>query len=487
MTLPDILSNLVIAFNYFVLAYFLALYLVYGTLISISFVHLLRHMREWSWAWEWEGSGRLLASELVQPISIIAPAYNEEKTVVESVRALLALEYPHYEVIVVNDGSKDATVQRLVESFDMFPVMPSFKRDIPCKDVRAMYVSRTHDNLLVVDKQNGGKSDALNAGINLATSPLVCCIDADTLIESDALRRMLRPYLIDPDRVVAVGASIRIANGCRVDRGRIVHTGLSADAIPVFQVVEYLRAFLFGRTAWNLLGGHLIISGALGLFRKDLLLKIGGYATDTVGEDMEIVTRLHRYCLENKRPYAVHFIPDPAGWTEAPDSLKILSKQRDRWQRGLLDTLMRHRKMLLNPRYGWVGLFTMPFFFFIEALAPLVEIFGLLMLGVALLMGALDWEFAALFLCVSLGLGVLLSLTSLALEEISFHRYPRTRDMMRLVAYAILENFGYRQMTAFWRLKGTWSYLRGQKQWGKMERKGFGPSATPPPGTKPPP
>jgi cellulose synthase/poly-beta-1,6-N-acetylglucosamine synthase-like glycosyltransferase len=479
VSFQEILSALILGFNHFVLVYFLVLYLTYGMLLCISFSTILSHMREWEWEWEWEGGGTLQSSNLLLPISIVAPAYNEEKTVVQSVRALMALEYPNYEVIVVNDGSRDATVERLVEAFEMYEVAPSIKRDLPNREVRALYVSRLHDNLLLVDKENGGKSDALNAGINVATCPLVCAIDADTLIERDALRRLVRPFLLAPERVVAVGASIRIANGCEVDRGRIVRTALSDNPIPVFQVVEYLRAFLFGRSAWNHLGGHLIISGALGLFRKEAMVEVGGYATDTVGEDMEIVTRLHRHYREAKKDYEVCFIPDPAGWTEAPENLTILARQRDRWQRGLLETLTRHAPMILNPRYGLVGMFTMPFFVFIEAMAPLVETVGLAMFAVALFAGIVDLGFAVLFFLVAFGLGVLLSVTSLALEEISFHRYPRPGDLWRLVGYAVLENFGYRQLTAWWRLKGIWNFLRGKKSWGKMERKGFTAAGTP--------
>lgn len=481
-TFLDILAAIVLGFNYAVVAYFLLIYGTYAVLVFLSFFNLLSHMREWEWQWKWEGGGKLLSSNLMVPISIVAPAYNEEKTIVQSLRALMALEYPSYEVVVVNDGSKDATVRAVIDAFDMYEIAQSTKRDLPSREVRALYTSRVYPNLLLVDKVNGGKSDALNAGISIATSPLVLCIDADTLIEPDALRRMVRPFLADPKRVIAVGATLRIANGCEVDRGRITKTALADNPIPVFQVIEYLRAFLFGRIAWNALGGHLIISGALGLFRKDAVIRVGGYATDTVGEDMELVTRMHRYHLEQKLPYKVEFIPDPAGWTEAPESLSVLSRQRDRWQRGLLDTLWRHARMFLNPRYGWVGMFTMPFFVFVEAMAPLIEMAGLLVFAIALVMGAVDAEFAMLFFIVAFGLGVLLSLSSLALEEISFHRYPKASDVWRLVGFALLENFGYRQMTAWWRIKGTWSFLRGRKQWGKMERKGFAPTPPKSPG-----
>lgn len=463
---------LLVAFNHAVFAYFLLLHGSYGVLLLRSFFAVRAHLREWSA--QGEVDARLMASDLVLPISIIAPAYNEERTVVESVRALLALEYPAFEVILVNDGSKDATLARLLEAFDMYEIFQAVKQDLRSQEIRGVYVSRTHENLVVVDKVNGGKADALNAGINVATSPLVCAIDADTLVEPDALLRIVRPFLLEPERVVAAGGTIRIVNGCRVERGRIVGIGLARSPVAVFQVVEYLRAFLFGRISFNVLGGHLIISGAFGLFRKDALVKVGGYATDTVGEDMEIVTRLHRWHRERGIDYAVEFVPDPIGWTEAPESLQVLGRQRDRWQRGLLDTLVRHRRMLFNPRYGAVGMLTMPFFTFVEALSPLVELAGLAVFAGSLAVGAVDAAFAAMFLLVAFGLGVLLSVSSLLLEELSFHRYPRWRQVARLLAYAALENFGYRQLVAWWRVRGTINYLRGKKQWGRMERIGFG-------------
>jgi cellulose synthase/poly-beta-1,6-N-acetylglucosamine synthase-like glycosyltransferase len=469
--LVDLGLHLVIAFNYFVLFYFLAMNTAYGLLLLRSFFGMLSHLREWTGAVE--GSDELLTSDLTLPISIIAPAYNEEKTVVQSVRALLSLHYPAYEVILVNDGSKDGTLAALVEQFDMYEIFQAVKRDLDSKPVRGIYASRLHENLVVVDKENGGKSDALNAGINVATSPLVCVIDADTLIEPDALLRIARPFLTDPEHTLAVGGTIRIANGCEVDRGRIVRVGLARSRLAVFQVVEYLRAFLFGRLSWNYFGGNLIISGALGLFRKASIVQVGGYATDTVGEDMEVVARLHRWHHEHKVPYAIRFIPDPIAWTEAPESARVLSRQRDRWQRGLLDTLTRHARMILNPRYGWVGMFGMPFFVFVEAMAPVVEIFGLGIFIASVAAGVVDYWFAGVFLLIAFGLGVLLSVTSLVLEEISFHRYPRAQDVWRLVLFAVLENFGYRQMTSWWRLKGLWGFLRGKKQWGRMERKGF--------------
>ncbi|HEX9935792.1 MAG TPA: glycosyltransferase [Longimicrobium sp.] len=426
---------------------------------------------------------KMLGSRVVPGISMLAPAYNEAATISESVRALLALYYPNLEVVVVNDGSKDETMAVLIDQFDLAPIHPIYPRRVASAEVVALYRSRTHPNLVVVDKRNGGKADALNAGLNLATGDLVCAIDADTLIEPDALIRMVRPF-IDDDRVIAAGGTIRIANASRVESGRVVETRVPRRALPGFQVVEYLRAFLFGRLGWNRLGGNLIISGAFGLFRRDLMLAAGGYLHETVGEDMELVLRLRRIGYEQGGPHRVDFIPDPVAWTEAPSSFRVLSRQRDRWQRGLADVLWRHRGLLFNPKYGRMGTVVYPYFVFNEMLAPVVEFVGLVGVILGLLLGAINWPFATLFFLTAYGLGALLTLTALVLEEMNFHRYHTFADLVMLVVWALLENLGYRQLTVIWRLKGMWNYIRGSRAWGTMDRTGFTTVAKPAAGAK---
>ncbi len=300
----------------------------------------------------------------------------------------------------------------------------------------------------------------------------MCAIDADTLIEADALQRMVRPFLRGSG-VLAAGGTIRIANGSVVQGGRVVEARVPGRPVAGFQVVEYLRAFLFGRLGWNLLGGNLIISGAFGLFRRDAVLDAGGYLHDTVGEDMELVLRLRRRGYENGGPTRIEFVPDPVAWTEAPETLRVLGRQRDRWHRGLADVLWRHRGLLFNPRYGWMGMLVFPYFFFVELLAPVVELVGLLGLLLGVVIGAIDVPFAILFFLVAYGLGAVLTVMTLVLEEMSFHRYDRFRDRVLLVLWALLENVGYRQLTVLWRLRGLEKYLRGKTDWGAMERRGF--------------
>lgn len=406
------------------------------------------------------------------PITLIAPAFNEEATVVESVRSLLSLNYPEYEVVVVNDGSRDGTVARMVEAFEMrpYPKMSTF--DVETAEIRQTYRSRRHPHLWLVDKENGGKADALNVGLCFCRTPLFCAMDADTLLERDALTRVVRPFL-EESTTVAAGGIIRIANGCTIEAGAVTEVRLPDSIVARFQVLEYLRAFLVGRMGWDALKGNLIISGAFGIFRRSTVIAAGGFSTETVGEDMELVVRLHRYCMDHDVPYAISFVPDPVAWTEAPESLRILGRQRDRWQRGLSESLTRHRAMLFRRRYGRIGMLVMPHFYFLEMWGPLVEMLGYLVFALTLLLGWTSVTYVSAFLLVAVVLGITLSVSALAFEELAFGRYPRLKDLVRLFILAVAENVGYRQLTAFWRLRGLFRFLRKAEGWGAMPRLGF--------------
>lgn len=406
------------------------------------------------------------------PITLLVPAYNEESTCVESVRSLLTIEYPDFEIIVINDGSRDATAERLRNAFEMVPAQRMRMADFSPETVRGTYRSRWHPNLWLVDKENGGKGDALNAGLEVCQTPLFCAMDADTILERDALIRIVRPFLED-QRTVAVGGVIRIVNGCRVEAGRITDIRLPTSWLARFQVLEYLRAFLAGRMGWHALGSTLVISGAFGMFNRSVSVAAGGFRTDVVGEDMELVVRLHRYCRENSRPYRVSFVPDPVAWTEAPESLRILGRQRDRWQRGLSESMMLHRTMLFKPRYGRIGMWAFPHFFFLEMLGPAVELLGYASFAATIALGWAPMLYIVTFLLVAIVLGLILSVAAVALEEITFRRYPRLRDLFILFGVAVLENFGYRQLVTFWRVRGMVNFLRKRKNWGEMDRKGF--------------
>lgn len=464
------LEFLLHSYFFFVIGYFVVVNLTYTFFLGMSFREILYYMRHNSF-----GNLRLLVqSELTPPVSILAPAYNEEPTVVESVKSLLKLNYGKYEVVVINDGSKDGTLERLITEFQMYPSRQVYRGLLQAKPVRGIYKSHkpAYRNLVVVDKENGGKADALNVGINVAEFEYVCAIDADSLLEEDSLQKVVKPFLED-ETMVAVGGIVRIANGCKVVNGRVVKVGLSDKLFPIFQVVEYFRAFLSGRMIWHGVNGLLIISGAFGMFKRSAVIEVGGYRHDTVGEDMELVVRLHRRMREWKRPYRIAFVPDPVCWTEAPETRLMLGRQRNRWHRGLLDTMLLHKKMFLNPRYGVIGLAAMPYFVIVELFGPLIEFLGYLILVVMIAMNILNLEMMILFFIVALFYGVMYSVGAVLLEEISFQRYPKPSDLALLLSIGVIENFGYRQMTMWWRVKGFWDYFRGKKSWGTMQRKGF--------------
>src|SRR3954466_15573752 len=402
--LSSLVSQVLVKGQFGVLLYFLAVNGWYLILRVSSLLELRRHMLLIA-----DESRHLLLSSTLSPtISILAPAYNEEATIETSLRALLALQYPSLEIIVISDGSKDRTVQVLIEKFDLVPVKTIYEQRIKTKPVRTLYRSSTYSSPVVVDKENGGKADALNVGLSSARGALVCAMDADTLIEADGLQRMVRPFLYATD-VVATGGTIRVVNGSEVKFGRVVKTAVPTHMLAGVQVVEYLRAFLFGRLGWNRLGGNIIISGAFGLFQREAVVNAGGYLHDTVGEDMELVLRLKRLSYERGGPGKIAFVPDPVAWTEVPESPGSLGRQRDRWHRGLADVLWRHRRMMFNPRYGVTGLFVFPYYVFVELLAPVVEVIGLATLALGLAFGMLDWHFAALFYLTAYGLGTALT------------------------------------------------------------------------------
>jgi len=451
-----------------ILTYFLALNTFYALLLVLAIPEIWEQTR----LAEDDDFQRLMQSDALPPITILVPAYNESATIETSVTAILTLEYRNFEVVVVNDGSKDDTMERLRHAFELYEVPRTYAEAIPTQPLRAVYRSRTRTRLLVIDKENGGKADSLNAAINASRFPLVIAVDADTLIEPDALLRLTRPFLLGA-RIAAVGGTVRVANSCVVKDGRVTDARVPRRFLPGIQVVEYLRAFLFGRLGWNRLGGSLVISGAFGLFRKDYLHAIGGYSVSSIVEDLDLVVRLHRHLQRNKIRYEILFIPDPVAWTEVPESGRILSRQRERWHRGLIAAMWQYKGMLGNPRYGRVGLIAMPFFAFGEMFAPLVEVlgYGITVLGLAY--GAIDTSFALLFLLVAWGYGMLLSIWAVVLDEVSFRRYGRLSDIVRLLFYATLETFGYRQRTVWWRLKAFASVWKRRQVWGEMVRKGF--------------
>ncbi len=456
-------------FNAFVLAYFLALNISYILLFFVSLREVLTFLRRTFFS----DYQQILRSDMTLPISMICPAHNEEKTIVDTVRSLQMLNYPEFEIIVVNDGSKDATLERLLQAYDLRRVDRVYKRSLPTKSVRALYASPMVPNLVVVDKENGGKADALNCGINLSRYPLFSSMDADSVIEDDALLKAVKPFMEWPEETVAVGGIVRCANGCTVNEGRVTHIALPNKLLPVFQVVEYLRAFLSGRLGWSALKGLLLISGAFGVYRKSAVVEVGGYDSSTDTEDLELVMALHAMYRERQKPYRIVFVPDPVCWTEVPGNWKMLRRQRNRWHRGMLQTLSRYRRMMFNPRYGIMGLVVLPYFLIFETMGPFIETLGYVSVPLAWALGLLNAKFFLLFFVLAVAFGVFLSVAAILLEEISYRRYPSWGDLWKLLFCGVFENFGFRQTLAVFKIQAFWEYLRGLRRWGKLERVGF--------------
>ncbi len=443
-------------------------YLILGTISIISLRKYLKKSKHINYT-------DLLSSFLSPSISLIAPAYNEGLTIVENIRSLVSLHYSDFEVVIVNDGSKDDTLEKAVTAYKMEPIDLTINEELATKKIRNIYKSTlpAFKNLILVDKENGGKADALNAGINIATSKYVACIDVDCILEQDSLLKLVKPFLDSKKRVIATGGVIRIVNSCTIKNGIITKVRVPQSWVARMQVLEYLRAFLLGRMAWGAIDGLLLISGAFGMFDKEIVKKAGGYKTTTVGEDMELVVRMSRYMVENNLPYKVKFIPDPLCWTEAPEDLKILGRQRNRWTRGTVETLWYHRKMFFNPRYGVIGLLSYPYWFFFEFLAPIIEFLGLIWMVIAAMMGIVNWPYFLILSLFVYSFVVMINMLAILAEEITYYQYKDFRDIIKLVLSALAEPFFYHPFLVYSAMMGHIDLIKGKKSWGEMTRKGL--------------
>lgn len=462
-TVQDLATSLaVVAFGWTILVSMCQLTLVVSAMFELRQIRIRDRYQVWR---------SVLASPMAPKISVLVPAHNEELSVCQTVQGLLALSYQDLEIVVINDGSTDATVEVLASKYDLRPIHPVFQSVVGAAEVQSLFVSTKEPRLVVVDKLNGGKADSLNAGINIASGELVCAIDADTLVAPEALQILVAPFL-DRDDVVAVGGTVRLVNDSPIQAARVSSLRVPKSFLAATQTVEYIRAFTVGRLGWNRLGGNLIISGAFGLFDRAAVLAAGGYASDSIGEDMELIVRLRRVGYECGNPARVEFLPDPVAWTEAPESTAVLARQRNRWQRGLLDVLVRHRAMLFRPKYRSAGLLSLPYFLVVELLAPILEALGLAVLFIGLLLG---WYPPSTLWLVgtAAGLGAIVTLCTLFVDELATRSYPGVGQRLSLAAYAVLEQFLYRPLTLVWRLWGIQLFLMGRREWGQQVRRGF--------------
>jgi len=455
------LSNHLLFFYYFVsnLGYLLML----AVALKTSAAHL-RRLESIPFDW-------IKRSPMVPPITILVPAHNEELFICTAVRNLLDLDYPELEVIVINDGSSDSTLQIMQGEFRLRLVRTVYIPQVISAPVRGLYRSDSDPRLVIVDKESAGtKADAVNAGLNAATSPYVCVVDADSVLERDALLRIMVPVLADPERVVSVGGIVRVLNGSEVEGGRMRRVRLPRKSIEVIQVVEYLRAFLIGREAWARGNMLMIISGAFGVFRTDLVRAVGGYRSGSIGEDFDLVARLHRHLREEGADYRIEFVPDPVCWTEVPSDIRSLARQRARWQKGLLDVLWPNRDTLFRPRYGIIGSLALPYLWLFELLAPVIELGGFVTIILAACFGVLSHSFLLQFVIFGYAFATVISIGSVLQEELTYKRYNDWQDVARLVSYCFLEHFPYRQLHMIWRLQGLWQYLRGDLAWRPLKR-----------------
>ena len=453
---------------------FILTLIIFGSYLSLgifSAIALRKYLRKNSYI----NYNSLVLSPLSPKISIIAPAYNESRTIIDNIRTLLSLYYNNFEVIIVNDGSTDDMFDKMVKAYELIRVNYYFDYRIPCERIRGIYRSKnpSYNRLTVIDKVNGGKADSLNAGINICQSSLFVSIDADSIIEPDSILKLVKPFLEEKDRkVIGTGGVIRIVNSCDVERGHIREIKIPKNILPRLQVLEYTRAFLLGRMAWSHLDGLMLISGAMGIFDRETVIKAGGYSIKTVGEDMELVLRMRRYMCETDQKYEITYIPDPLCWTEVPSDLKSMTRQRTRWTRGLVESLLTHRRMFLNPRYGRLGFLGYPYWTFFEWMAPLIAFAGFVYTIFLIITGALNWSFYLLLFVFVYTFAVSLSTWAVLFEEITFHKYKKKRDVIRLLATALFEPFFYPVHTYF-AIRGNLQVLRGKKGWGKAERSGF--------------
>jgi cellulose synthase/poly-beta-1,6-N-acetylglucosamine synthase-like glycosyltransferase len=467
--MPHLLLRFLHYANFVFLFYFVVANLVYTVLMGLSLYSVSLHARFAS-----QKPYRDMAdSPVTPPVAFIVPAYNEAEAIVHTVLSLLELNYPEKEIVVVDDGSTDATIDRLIERFGLRRMDMIYRAALKTKPVNAFYYNPEQPSLLVMSVEHGGKPNALNAGINMARSPYFCTVDADSIIERDALLRLMAPVVQSRENTVVSGGIVRIANGCVVDRGVITQVDLAKTWLERCQTVEYIRTFLFGRPGWNALNATFITSGAFCLLHKQSAIEAGGFSPDTVAEDVDMIARLRRSLTDKKRKYRIVFTSDPVCWTEAPRTIKMLARQRRRWQLGLTQTVIKNRDMIFNPRFGTMGMLSMPFHAYLEAIGCVVEALGTFLIPISYLVGAMPVSIFLAFLFLAVGYGTLLSMGSVVLEELTLRRYPSWKHVLTLMTYAVIENVGYRQMVTFFRAQGVLQYFVGRKRWETVQHRGI--------------
>ena len=480
-----------------VFIYAASILFAYGLLAIMSLISIRRYMKKNAAA----DINVLVESPLAPGISVIAPAFNETITIVQNVRSLLTFNYPKFEVIIINDGSTDDTLEKLITEFDLQHVEYAFRASLNCQPILRVFKSTNaaYEKLMVIDKVNGkSKADASNAGINLSSYDYFLCTDVDCILEKDTLLKLIKPFMDeettkikevgdpctecgfqhiveDYRRVIATGATLRMVNSCDVDGGLITRVRPPKRFLPRFQEMEYIRAFVLGKMGWDLVNSVPNVSGGLGMFDKEIAVKAGGYDSKSFGEDMDLITRMCGLMKANGRKYAVRYVPETLCWTEGPTTLKVFGRQRSRWARGLAQIMSIHRKILFNPRFGRLGLVVFPYNFFFELLAPLIEFTGILYYIYIIWTHQINWPNAIILMIFVYTYSVMITTLALLWDQITFKYYKTWSEVMGLCAMAFLEPFVYHPLILFFSLKGYFNFVTGRKHvWGNMQRQGFG-------------
>jgi cellulose synthase/poly-beta-1,6-N-acetylglucosamine synthase-like glycosyltransferase len=452
--------------GYFILGYFILMqaYILYLALRSGAVLRRTHHLARFGRITE------MLSSRTTPPVSIVIPAYNEVAGIVDSVRSMSLVRYPRFEIVVVNDGSSDGTLEALIEAFHLERVTIPYKPDIPTSEIRGIYRGRGAVDITVIDKVNGGKTDALNAGLNAGRYPYVLCTDADVILDADCLMRAMLRVVEDRERTVVVGGNIRPLNGSRVELGHLIDATVPKRLIPRMQVLEYVRTFLATRPAWSAMNAVPLVSGAFGVWKRSVAIEVGGFSPGHMGEDIDLTMRIHRHYLQKKVPYRIVYEPSAVIWTEVPETVRVLRRQRIRWHRGLMTAVRDFAPMTFNPRYGKVGMVTWAAMFLFEFLAPIIEFAGWVIIPLAWYLGAIDTPWLMWLVLIALGMGLMNTLIALVLDE-SYGYFNSPKDTSRLLVMALIENFGFRQMTVAWRIRAMFGGTSA-RAWGNMERQG---------------
>lgn len=450
----------------FAISYYMLMH-VYVLLVALWSAYALRRSHNLQ---RFGRVGEMLSSRMAPPVSIVIPAYNEATGIVDSIRSMSIVSYPRLEIVIANDGSSDDTLHNLVEAFGLEKVRIPYRASIPTAEIKGIYRGKAAVPVTVVDKANGGRADALNAGINAARYPYVLCTDADVILDKDCLVRSMQRVVEDRERTVGVGGNIRPINGSKVALGHLIEAHVPRSLIARFQILEYLRTFISARPGWSRINALPNVSGAFGVWRRTTVLEVGGFTEGHMGEDMDLTLRVHKYCRDNRIDYRIVYEPSAVIWTEVPPTVRVLRRQRIRWHRGLVQTVKDFRALTLNPKYGRLGMITWPGYVMFEFLAPIVEIIGYVVVPVGVLLGLLNLKAIALVIAVAYGVGLLNSLIAIILDE-PYGYANSGSDTVRLISAALVENLGFHQMTVIWRVRALFG---GQsvKSWGNMERRG---------------